>query len=324
MAFEQVEHDIETIRAEIARVAPRFEGLPVVRLGEGMDSLAVLLGDDYVFGFAKHADAALGLERQAAILPHLAPTLPLEVPRLEYSGRTLANGLPFVGYPLIRGEPLDRASFEGLGPAAREGVFRDLAGFLGALHAFPVERALALGAAPPGSEAGSLGVAPFGSRADYGEALLRARGEVFPLLGGEARREVDSRLSAFLEDDGHFARPPVLLHADLWPEHVLYSTDLGRITGVIDFADVSIGDADYDLAFLATRLGPGFLDGLLRHLDHPDPARLPAKLDALALFNAIDDATIGLERGDRDLTGSALAYIADRCVASWPAGRGLR
>jgi hypothetical protein len=39
---------------------------------------------------------------------------------------------------------------------------------------------------------------------------------------------------------------------------VRFSRDLGRLAGVIDFGDVSIGDPDYDLAFLAMRLAEGF------------------------------------------------------------------
>jgi hypothetical protein len=81
---------------------------------------------------------------------------------------------------------------------------------------------------------------------------------------------------------------------------------------VIDFGDVSIGDPDYDLAFLALRLGPGFLAGLLRHRPHPDPARLAGKLRAFVLFNTIDDVFIGLERGDRALVDSALADLTEQ------------
>ncbi len=311
MAFAAVAYDLDTIRAEVARVAPGFAGRPVARLGEGMDSLAVLVGDDFVFGFAKHADAALGLDRQLAILPDLAPTLPLPVPRIEYADRVATTALPFVGYPLIPGVPFDRDLFDGLSSTARDRAFADLAGFLRALHAFPVDRAPAAYGSPQ-ERASSLGVAPSGSRAEYAGALRDARDRVWPRLDGAIRGRVDFELSSFLAEDAHFARPPALIHADLWPEHVLYSVDLGRIAGVIDFADISIGDPDYDLAFLATRLGPGFLAGLLPRLDHPDPARLAAKLDALALFNAIDDATIGIGRGDRDLVDSALEYIAGR------------
>jgi aminoglycoside 2''-phosphotransferase len=107
----------------------------------------------------------------------------------------------------------------------------------------------------------------------------------------------------------------MLLHGDVWPEHVLFSRAANRLSGVIDFGDVCIGDPDYDLAFLAHRLGPGFLAGLARHYPHADPARLAGKVRAFALLNAIDDIFIGLDRGDRPLVESALADLREQAEA---------
>jgi aminoglycoside 2''-phosphotransferase len=293
--------EIDALRVEIARVAPELKGESVAPLGEGMDSLAVLVGDAFVFRFAKHAEAAEGLRREIALLPRLAPTLPLDVPQFEYVGEHSGTGLPFVGYGLIQGEPLHRELYDGLPEATREDVLADLAAFLSAIHAFPVEEAL------------RCGVAAEASRADYAEDLRSARERVFPLLDVAIRRRVASRLEAFLADDANFAFTPRLLHADLWPEHVLFCRDEGRLAGVIDFGDVSIGDPAYDLAFLFGRLGPGFIAGLLRHDAHADPERLADKLRSFALFNAIEDIFTGLDRGDRALVDSALAELAGLC-----------
>jgi aminoglycoside 2''-phosphotransferase len=293
--------EIGALRVEIARVAPELKGESVAPLGEGMDSLAVLVGDAFAFRFAKHAEAATGLRREIALLPRLAPRLPLDVPRFEYVGVHSGTGLPFVGYGLIRGEPLHRALYDGLPEGTREGVLADIADFLRAVHAFPVEEAL------------RCGVAAEASRAAYAEDLRSTREQVFPLLDVATRRRVESRLEAFLADDANFAFTPRLLHADLWPEHILFSRDEGRLAGVIDFGDVSIGDPDYDLAFFAGRLGPGFITGLLRHYPHADHARLADKIRSFALFNAIDDIFIGLDRGDQALVDSALADLTGLC-----------
>jgi aminoglycoside 2''-phosphotransferase len=289
----------ESIRSEIARVAPEFAGEAITRLGEGMDSIAFSVGGTYVFRFAKHAEAAAGLRREIALLPRLAARLPLVVPRHEYVGEHSGTSDPFVGYRLIRGEPLDRALYNHLPEAQREGVLADLADFLDAVHAFPAE------------EAAGCGVARHGHRADYLEDLRRAQNDVFPLLADPVRHRVESRLAAFLDDDAHFADAPTLLHGDLWPEHVLYSRADGRLAGVIDFGDLCLGDPAYDLAFLALRLGPGFLADLLRLRPHGDPARLAEKIHAIALFNAIEDIFFGLEQEDRTLVDSGLAELSE-------------
>jgi aminoglycoside 2''-phosphotransferase len=300
MAADRHALDLVAFHFEIARISPEFDQATITRLGEGMDSVAVLVDDTFVFRFAKHAQAALGLRREIALLPRLAPTLPLAIPRFDYVGEHSATGLPFVGYRVIRGEPVDRSLYDRLSVATQDGVQRDLAAFLTAVHAFSIE------------EAAACGVPPEGGRADYIEDLRRARDDVFPLLDPTVGRMIEFQLAAFLDDDANFGYAPVLLHADLWPEHILFSRDAGRLAGVIDFGDVSIGDPDYDLPFLARRLGSAFMAGLLGHYPHANHVRLGAKLRAFSLINAIDDVFIGLDQDDRRLVDSALADLAEQ------------
>jgi aminoglycoside 2''-phosphotransferase len=158
----------------------------------------------------------------------------------------------------------------------------------------------------------TCGLAQEGERAGYLDDLLRARKDVFPLLAGNVRYDVESQLEAFLDDDANFTNAPTLLHAELWPEHVLFSRASGRLAGVIDFGDVSIGDPDYDLAFLASKLGKDFIARLLRHHPHSAPARLAEKIRSFFLFNAIDDVFTGFDRGDRPLVDSALVDLTEQ------------
>ncbi len=81
---------------------------------------------------------------------------------------------------------------------------------------------------------------------------------------------------------------------------------------MIDFGDISIGDPDYDLAFLGRRLGSTFIAELLRHLPRTESVRLAEKIRCFNLFNAIGDVFIGLDRGDRPLLDSSLADLTDQ------------
>jgi aminoglycoside 2''-phosphotransferase len=91
-----------------------------------------------------------------------------------------------------------------------------------------------------------------------------------------------------------------------------------RLTGVIDFGDIAVGDPDYDLAFLAHRLGSDFIAGLLSHHPHADPVRLMEKIRSFVLFNAIDDVFLGIDRGDRDLVDCALEDLREQGLADFP------
>jgi aminoglycoside 2''-phosphotransferase len=77
-------------------------------------------------------------------------------------------------------------------------------------------------------------------------------------------------------------RTVALLHADIKPAHLL--VDGGRVSGLIDWGDVCLGDPDFDLAVIAMFFGQGFLERLLAHLADRDPAYV---LDKTRFFTTV-------------------------------------
>lgn len=59
---------------------PELEHPTLRLLGEGWDNTAWLVDDQWVFRFPRRAIALPGFERELAVLPALAPQLPLPVP----------------------------------------------------------------------------------------------------------------------------------------------------------------------------------------------------------------------------------------------------
>ena len=105
----------------------------IVEIDDGYDFKVAIVDDEWVFRFPRRPGVEEALKLEIAILPALAPALPVDVPSFEHvSGDPL-----FVGYRLIRGDPLvgedsdgARAFLEalhGLDPAALH-VFDHLAG----------------------------------------------------------------------------------------------------------------------------------------------------------------------------------------------------
>ncbi len=117
----------------------------------------------------------------------------------------------------------------------------DVAEFLAALHAVPPATACRAGVVPR-FWAGFLDLAQRELAPDeLDDAMRRA----FALA-----RTTDEAL------------PPVLVHHDLHPANLLVAGDPARLSGVIDFADVSLDDPHWDFRHL-TDLGPGFLAAVL-------------------------------------------------------------
>lgn len=89
------EHAVDTAQAAALVHAqfPALAGAPVRELASGWDNTVFLVGEQWVFRFPRRAVALAGTEREMALLPKLAPRLPLAVPVPELTGR------PAGGYP---------------------------------------------------------------------------------------------------------------------------------------------------------------------------------------------------------------------------------
>jgi aminoglycoside phosphotransferase (APT) family kinase protein len=204
----------------------RFPALDVsdVRIIEdGWDSLVLDLDGEWIFRFPRRPEVEQWMEREIALLPELAGTLPIAVPNFELVAR---NGVVCVGYRKLPGVPASANIGERVG--------EDLGRFLSALHRFPVERACALGVSY---------FDPAAWRERFGSLCEDFRRRVFPLLRSDERKRAETVFERVPELD--FV--PVLLHADLGPEHVLCRN--GRVVGVIDWSDARVGDAALDFAW---------------------------------------------------------------------------
>ena len=167
-----------------------------------------------MFRFPRRSGVEKALEVEIALLPTLAAALPVRVPSFEFVSRDPL----FVGYSVIRGEPLVGEDADGV------------RAFLDALHALD----------PSGLPVDSH---------DWLDAYRNQCAEferlVFPLLDGGERGRAE-RL--FSEVETLVGFEPALLHADLGPDHLLVRN--GRLAGVIDWGDARVGDPALDYAWL--------------------------------------------------------------------------
>src|SRR6478735_8032838 len=94
---------MKTFRATARRrVASFVMESPLAELDDGWDFKVVVIEDEWVVRWPRHRLAVEEIEKEVALLPALAPLLPVAVPQFEYVSRE-----PWlVVYRLIRGEPL--------------------------------------------------------------------------------------------------------------------------------------------------------------------------------------------------------------------------
>ena len=222
----------------LRKYAPSLRAERVVVIESGWDSIVYEIDGAWIFRFPRRAEVADRMRTEAAVLPELAPTLPAPVPDFDFA---VFDDVSFVGYRKLAGEPLEHG-FD------NPEVGRRLGAFIAAVHRFPIDRARALGV-----RAGDV-VAEIRAFVD----TLEER--VVPLLAETDAARADSMFEDFFAGDVAFE--PVLVHADLGPEHVLRRGS--ELTGVLDWSDARIGDPALDLAWTANGTGPRFADALLR------------------------------------------------------------
>ncbi len=229
----------------------------------GWDHVLLRVNGDWMFRVPRRTEAEASLEKEARLLPELAPALPVAVPRYERLWRGRARPRILAGYRRIPGRPLSASAVVGAHGAS---LCRPIAGFLTALHAFPVGRATRAGV--PAGDAETW-------RREYDAFFRRIRKEAFPFLRSGERSWATEMCEAFLAEEGHFRFAPVLLHRDLVAEHVLHDPRSHRITGVIDWGDASVGDPAFDFTGPLADLGAPAARAILAAYRGPrDPGML--------------------------------------------------
>lgn len=218
---------------------PQWAGLPLTLLEPaGSDHVIYRLGEELSVRLPRHAGAIGQAKKEFAWLPRLAPHLPLAVPV------PMGVGDPGFGYPWpwavsgwLDGEV---ATVEGLGGSARVAV--QLAEFLTALQQFAPENV------PAGDGGGDLDA---GSLAERDRATRAAIAEVGGAFDAAAMTQVwDAALSA-----PGWGRPPVWFHGDFHTGNLL--TVDGRLSAVIDFGGLGMGDPACDLTIAFTLMSAG-------------------------------------------------------------------
>ena len=257
--------DEQVVRKLLSQQCPELKIERLERIVEG-GARTFEVNGGLIFRFAVDDADSANFEREVALLAELGPRLPLAVPTIEFiSEASDAYPYPFVGYRTIAG---------GSGEIARPprekwpAVAAQFGEFLSALHAFPVERAQALGVPEASNEA-------FGAEyrtKDAAELLGRVRDRA-PAIRQELPDLVDERTEPYLS--GRVTLPPtsqlapVLCHADLKGEHIIVSEQADAVLGVIDWADCTVTDPLVDFTGLTIWLGEAFVRQVLAHYTGP-------------------------------------------------------
>lgn len=233
------EHAHELLR----KVLPDLRIGNISKLGEGWDSIAVVIDNSIVFRIPKRLAASHQMVKEIRVLEAIRPYVSAKIPNIEWIGERHGHfPVAAVGYRKLTGTPLFQIP---LGPT-REHALQELGEFLRELHAVPTSEQHTADvpwfrwtgdSSLTGSDSWEVGLRGFTNR---------IRDNIVPLLNLSVGKAVIESISEFLACPQHFQFKPVLIHGDLAPEHILVDVEVGNIS-VIDFGDCGMGDPAYDV-----------------------------------------------------------------------------
>jgi aminoglycoside phosphotransferase (APT) family kinase protein len=231
----EIEIDTAAARRLIYGQFPELAGMTIERVAAGWDNVVHLVDDRWAFRFPRRAIAVPGVEREVTVLGQLAAHVPLPIPEPRWIGvPTDDYPWPWFGAPYLPGRELAVAE---VADSRRVELAAALGGFLRALHAPRVARLVGT----------ALPVDP-NRRADMAWRVPMARDRLARVAELEGN-QTSAEILALLADAERL--PPSsrtrVLHGDLHARHVIVDAE-GRLSGVIDWGDVCIGDPSIDLS----------------------------------------------------------------------------
>jgi aminoglycoside 2''-phosphotransferase len=167
--------------------------------------------------------------------------MPFDVPDPRFVGSF--ENQRYMGYRRLPGQAYMRGD-----------DIESIAHALARLHAFPVDTAAQLLGVPATME---------GWVQSYLDLRSAADKEAIPLLPAEAADALNRAFDTFLTTDWG-AVPPTFVHCDLGAEHILMDRDSQQLSGMIDFGDMTVGDATIDFVGLRISAGARLVDKAIR------------------------------------------------------------
>jgi aminoglycoside phosphotransferase (APT) family kinase protein len=229
--------DIELVQRLIVAQFAEWKDLPIQQFSStGTDNAIFRLGDGLSIRMPRLPAAAEQIDKENRWLPVVAPQLPLDIPT------PIAVGQPSADYPFrwsicrwISGESAATATL-GSGLAAA----RTVHAFVAALQQIQIEVGVSANLQTPRGRSYQVRDAP------TRKAIEILQSEI----------DADLALSAWKDalDTPQWQGTPKWLHGDLHAGNLLVHE--GRLSGVIDFGTMGIGDPACDLVFAWNLLTP--------------------------------------------------------------------
>lgn len=222
-------------------------------LGQGLDSIAYLVNNEYIFKQSKHDEARNNLKREIQVLKYLNGKVTLQIPVIEYYSKE--NGV--CGYKEIKGNKLTSMIYNDMSSDEKDKLAQDIALFLKEMHSLQL----------PDIDELELHIID-----DYKSDYVALRETIYDKIPDKSRDYLDNLYRKILNDERITKYVKALCHNDLSCNHILIQNN--KAVGIIDFGDAAITDRDKDFVYLLEEsdqeIGREFGLKVLEYYNHID------------------------------------------------------
>ena len=224
----------------------------IIILGQGLDSIAYLVNNEYIFKQSKHDAARINLKKEIQVLDYLKGKITLQIPDIEYYSEEYS----VCGYKEIKGNKLTLSIYKSLRDDEKDMLAQDIASFLREMHTLPLPNIAGL----------ELHVID-----DYRSDYETLRETIYDIISDKSKEYVDDLYKRILNDERISQYVKALCHNDLSCNHIIIQNS--KVVGIIDFGDAAITDRDKDFVYLledsSEEIGRGFGIKVLEYYNHP-------------------------------------------------------
>ena len=251
-------------------------------IGEGYDSKAYIVNNEYVFKIKFSANKKKGYEKEKAIYDFLNKNLKtnIKIPRIEYS--YITDELSILGYKEIKGKFLTPEIYSTMQKDKQELLKQDIAIFLRQMHDLDY------------SEISSYTI---DNKQNVLEEYQLLKETIYDSLTDTEKQYIEDFMQR-LYNTTIFGGKKCLCHNDFSCNHLLLDND-NRLVGVIDFGDSGIIDEYCDFIYLLEdseeEIGMSFGEDILKLYGNIDVSKAKEYQDIVEQYYPIETIVYGIK-----------------------------
>lgn len=271
----------------------------IAEIGEGYDSKAFLVNDEYVFKIKFSANMKKGYEKEKAIYDFLNQKLDtnIKIPSIEYS--IISDDISILGYKEIKGTFLTPEIYSIMSKEEQDLLKQDIAKFLRQMHDLDC------------SEISSY---TMDNKQNVLEEYQLLRNKIYDSLTDIEKQYIELFMQR-LNSTTIFDERKCLCHNDFSCNHMLLDEN-NKLCGVIDFGDSGIIDEYCDFVYLLEdseeEIGHEFGEDIIKLYGNLDLEKAKEYRDVVEQYYPIETIVYGIKNKKQDFIDKGRKEIFNR------------